>query len=131
MKINTTEINIKKSKWRFIWIVPITLLIVTAIPKLIQMDFMVENMNKAGMGHMILGVGIVEILCVIAFLVPKTRNIGFLLVVAYTGGIIAAEWAAKEPVIPGLVIMILLWVGYCFEKPEWFQLNKSTTQSNS
>lgn len=131
MEINGTEIYLKKSKWRFIWIAPIILLIVTAVPKLILMDFMVENMNEAGMGHMILGVGIVEILCVIAFLIPKTRNIGFLLVVAYTGGIIAAEWAAKEQVIPGLVIMILLWVGWYFERPEWFQLNKGTTKSIS
>ncbi|MEM6359661.1 MAG: hypothetical protein AAF731_06195 [Bacteroidota bacterium] len=114
----------KKSKWRFIWIIPIGLLIITAIPKLIQMDFMVENMTNAGMGHMILGVGIVEIICVIIFLIPKTRNIGFLLTVAYTGGIIAAEWAASEAVIPGLVIMILLWIGWYFEKPDWFKMNK-------
>ncbi|MEO0553248.1 MAG: hypothetical protein AAF149_08620 [Bacteroidota bacterium] len=100
------------------------LLIITAIPKLIQMDFMVENMTNAGMGHMILGVGIVEIICVIIFLIPKTRNIGFLLTVAYTGGIIAAEWAASEAVIPGLVIMILLWIGWYFEKPDWFKMNK-------
>ncbi|MEM6516173.1 MAG: DoxX family protein [Bacteroidota bacterium] len=131
METNTTVNMIKKSKWRFIWIVPIALLIITAVPKLIQMEFMVENMTNAGMGHMILGVGIIEIICVIAFLIPKTRNIGFLLAVAYTGGIIAAEWAAKEPVIPGLVIMILLWIGWYFENPEWFQLKKSSIESKS
>ena len=112
-----------KSKWRYLLVLPLAMLILTGIPKVLQLDFMVQNMTEAGMGHMVLGVGIVELLCVIAFLVPKTRNLGFLLIVAYTGGIIAAEWAAGELVVPGVLIQVLMWVGWYFEKPEVFQLN--------
>ena len=111
-----------QSKWRFIWVVPIALLIITAVPKIFSFEFMVNNMAEAGMGHMTFWVGLIEMGCVIIFLIPKTRNIGFLLVTAYTGGIIAAEWAAHKTVAPGLVIAILLWVGMYFENPGFFQL---------
>lgn len=110
-----------KSKLRFIWAVPMLLLIITAVPKILSMEFMVDNMNEAGMGHMTLWVGLIELTCVILFLIPKTRNIGFLLCVAYTGGIIAAEWAAGKTVIPGLLIQSLLWIGMYYENPKIFQ----------
>ncbi len=114
----------KKSKWRFIWILPIMILVITAIPKLIGMEFMIQNMTDAGMGHMTFGVGLIEILCVIVFLIPRTRNLGFLLLVAYSGGIIATEWAAQKPVIPGILVQVLLWIGMYFENPNHFALIK-------
>lgn len=123
MNKSLDAMNDKKSKWRFIWVIPILLLIITAVPKVIGMSFMVNNMEAAGMGHMTFLVGIIELLCVLVFLIPKTRNIGFLLVVAYTGGIIAAEWVAHKPVIPGIVVMVLLWIGMRFENPTFFKMN--------
>ncbi|MEM1137784.1 MAG: hypothetical protein AAGI07_18240 [Bacteroidota bacterium] len=119
-QIESTTVH-EKSKWRYIWIIPIALLVITAIPKIFSIEFMVNNMREAGMEHMTFGVGIIEIFCVIIFLFPKTRNIGFLLVVAYTGGIIAAEWIAQKPVIPGIVIQVLMWIGMYFENPRFFQ----------
>ena len=113
----------KKSKWRFIWVLPILILIVTAVPKIISMQFMVDNMAEAGMGHMTLPVGIIELLCVIVFLIPKFRNVGFLLLVAYSGGIIATQWASGMSVVPGLVVQVLLWVGMFFENRSLFQAN--------
>lgn len=118
------SMNNTRSKWRLIWMLPILILIITAVPKLIGMEFMVNNMREAGMGHMTFWVGIIEISCVLFFLIPQTRNIGFLLTVAYTGGIICAQWVAGMSVVPGIVIQILLWVGMRFEKPEFFEIGK-------
>ncbi|WGK66237.1 hypothetical protein [Croceiramulus getboli] len=119
--------NNKKSKWRFIWVLPILILIVTAVPKIIGMEFMMNNMTDAGMGHMTFLVGIIELSCVIIFLIPSLRRIGFLLLVAYCGGIIATQWASGMSVIPGIVVQTLLWVGMRFEKPEFFTVEKSRT----
>ena len=115
----------KKSRWRFIWSLPIAMLVITAIPKIFSIEFMVNNMQEAGMGHMTFGVGLIELGCVLLFLIPKTRGIGFLLVTAYTGGIIAAEWIAGKPVIPGIAIQILMWIGMYFENPQFFRLANS------
>ena len=114
--------NASKSKWRFIWILPVAILIITALPKIFGIAFMVDNMEAAGMGHMTLLVGLIELSCVIVFLVPQTRKIGFLLTTAYIGGIIAAEWISPtQNPVPGIVLQILLWIGVYFEYPEMFR----------
>lgn len=126
MKKSLDAMNNHRSKWRFVWVLPILILIITAIPKVIGMEFMVNNMEAGGMGHMTFLVGIIELLCVLIFLIPQTRNIGFFLIVAYTGGIICAEWISGEPVIPGIVVQILMWIGMRFERPDFFEIGKQT-----
>ncbi len=123
MNKSLDAMNTARSKWRFIWAIPVLLLIITAVPKIISMEFMVNNMEAAGMGHMTLLVGIIELLCVLVFLVPKTRNIGFLLIVAYAGGIICAEWIAGKSVVPGIIIQVLMWIAMRFESPEFFTID--------
>jgi len=109
-----------KSKWRFIWVIPILILTAASIPKILQLPSMVDNMTNMGIGHMVLPVGILELACVIVFLIPSTRKIGFLLLVAYVGGIIAIEWSAGEFPVPGIVVQLLLWTGMYFEEPAFF-----------
>ncbi|MGD1843310.1 MAG: hypothetical protein ACFB0B_20825 [Thermonemataceae bacterium] len=112
----------KRSKWRYLWIIAIGLLILTGVLKVISEESMVNNMEEAGFGHMTFWLGILELSCVVVFLIPKTRNIGFLLCVAYGGGILAAEWIALKSIIPGLVVQVFLWAGMYFENPRFFAL---------
>lgn len=109
------------SKWRWIWILPVAVLTASAIPKILHLGVMVENLSAGGMAHMIVPLGILELSCVIVFLVPPTRKIGFLLLTAYVGGIIAAEWIGGQPPIAGIVIQSLLWTGMYFENPALFR----------
>lgn len=83
---------------------------------------MVENMAKAGMGHMTLLVGIIELACAIVFLIPKTRRIGFFLCVAYIGGIMTAQWIGQSFNL-GIIMQILLWAGMYFENRSLFVAN--------
>ena len=115
----------KKSYLRFIWVLPVLMLTASGTAKVIPLDFMVENMTAAGMGHMVLGVGIIELASIAIFLYPKTRNIGFLLITAYNGGIIAAEWAAGQQPIPGIMVQTLFWVGMYFENKSFFKIKTS------
>lgn len=88
------------------------------------MDFMVENMESSGMEVSLFLLGSLELLCVILFLIPKTRKIGFLFTTAFIGGIIAMEWMTPpySPVI-GIILQVLLWTGMYFEYPEFFRLS--------
>ena len=117
--------NRNKSNWRYLWVLPILMLIAASIPKIFSMEFMVENMEASGSEISLPLLGIIEILCAVIFLVPRTRNIGFLFVTAFLGGVISAEWMAP-PHIPltGIVLQILLWVGMYFENPDLFKLYK-------
>lgn len=112
----------KKSKWRFIWVLPMVLLTMTAIIELLQVERLVEEMTAKGMAHMLNALAILKLLCVAVFLYPKTRRIGFLLCTAYIGGIIASNWMTHEPPVPGIVLQTLLWIGVYFEFPEYFKL---------
>ena len=44
---------------------------------------------------------------------------------AYTGGIIAAEIIMNEPPAPGILIMILLWIGWYHHEPHRFLYDKN------
>ena len=118
------DINAKRSLLRFIWVIPILLLLATAIPKIIGLEFMVTNMEKIGLGHMTFSVGIIELICTIIFLVPKTRKIGFLLCVAYIGGVMSAQWTAMSFNL-GVVMQILLWIGMYFEDKKLFSFQNA------
>lgn len=114
--------NSTKSKWRYIWALPIAMLIISSIPKIFSMEFMEQNMEAAGLNITLPLLGIIELICVIIFLIPRTRNVGFLLTASYIGGIIAVEWISPtaDP-YTGIVLQTLLWVGMYFENPTLFQ----------
>lgn len=117
--------NSIKSKLKYIWILPIAALILSSIPKIFTMEFMVNGMEATGMENVettLVLLGLVELLCPVVFLIPKTRKVGFLLSTAFIGGIIATEWMepASTPVT-GIVLQILLWVGMYFENPALFK----------
>lgn len=124
MEKKSAEKYSPKSKWRFIWILPVAALSISACLKVFKVEFMYENMANAGMGHMTSYLGYVSLACVVVFLIPKTRLLGFLLLTAYIGGIIVAHWIAKDGNVIGIILQSLLWVGAYFEFKELVQVNK-------
>lgn len=115
--------NRNKSNWRYLWVLPILMLIVSSIPKILSMEFMVENMEASGAEISLPLLGAIELLCAIIFIIPRTRNIGFLLVTAFLGGVISAEWMAPPHMpITGVILQILLWAGMYFENPDFFKM---------
>ena len=64
-------------------------------------------------------IGILEILCVALYWIPRTINIGFFLLCSYAGGIITAELIAVQGQalpIPGVPLAIMLYVGTMLRK---------------
>ena len=119
MKNKTKE---KKSWVRFLWAIPILMLIAAAIPKFIGVETMIAEAERMGIAHTLLPSGFMEIACALAFLIPSTRRIGFFLCVAYIGGIIATRWIVQEFNM-GIPMQILLWVGMYFEDKALFNTN--------
>ncbi len=85
---------------------------------------MLENMANAGMGHMTSYLGYVSLACVATFLFPKTRLLGFLLLTAYIGGIIASHLIAQDGNFIGVILQTLLWIGAYFEFKEMVKVNR-------
>jgi hypothetical protein len=74
-------------------------------------------LEKLGMADQAVAIGVVEIVCVLVYWVPRTVNLGFFLFCAYSGGIVVAELILGDFPLPGLAIGAMLVVGTLLRKP--------------
>jgi hypothetical protein len=63
---------------------------------------------------LLLPIGIVELLCVIVYAVPRTSILGAVLLTGYLGGAIATHVRVGDMFIPPLVLGVLVWGGLYF-----------------
>lgn len=71
-------------------------------------------------------IGIIEIVSLILFLIPRTAIIGTLLLVAYLGGAIVTHLQHQESIVMAVVFQILLWITAFVRFPELKQRLLST-----
>lgn len=98
-------------------------IVASGMGKIMQAKPLVESLSKINMQENIVTIGILEITCVIIYLIPKTSNIGFFLLCSYIGGIIVSEWAMGFAPTVGITLAIILYVGTMLRKPELSGLN--------
>ena len=71
----------------------------------------------AGMEHlglpesMVVPLAILEISCVVIYLIPPTSVLGAILLAGYVGGAICTHWRAGDPFYVQVVLGILVWLG--------------------
>ncbi len=63
-------------------------------------------------------VGIVELICVLLFIFPRTGILGTLLLAAYLGGAIATHLEHEQSVIAPCVIQAFVWLVAVYRFPE-------------
>lgn len=63
-------------------------------------------------------IGIIEIISLILFIIPRTGILGTMLLVAYLGGAIVAHLQHQEPIAVAVIIQILLWITAYVRFPE-------------
>ncbi|MFK7885081.1 MAG: DoxX family protein [Phycisphaerales bacterium] len=62
-------------------------------------------------------IGIIEIVCVVVFLIPQTRVLGATLIAAYLGGAVSAHLRVGDPIAqiaPAIVIGAAAWLALVF-----------------
>lgn len=89
---------------------PSLMVVMSGVMKLIHSPQMVENLTKGGLGNYITLFGLIELVSVILLWVPKTHNIGFLLLCCYLGGALSIELTVNHPPMAAL-LLTLLWIG--------------------
>ena len=62
-------------------------------------------------------IGIVEILCVLIYLIPQTALLGAILVTGFMGGAIATHVRVGDPFIVQAIIPVLFWLGLWLREP--------------
>lgn len=91
-------------------ILPALMLLFSAVMKLIGAEPVVVGLTMAGLGKYIVLFGLIELVSVILFLIPKTHKIGFSLLCCYLGGALSIELAGAQFPMAAL-LLVVLWIG--------------------
>lgn len=103
---------------------PVLLLLLSSIMKLMKMPTVVEGSAKAGLSErLILPVGIIELICVIVYLIPRTAVLGAILMTGLLGGATVTTLRIGDPTYPMPVILgMLAWGGLYMRDPRLREL---------
>ena len=110
--IATTLLASKKALWisYIMAAVPVLLLLMSGIMKLVKPVNVVEGFVHLGYPESLaLGIGIVELLCVILYLIPQTAILGAILLTGYLGGATASHVRIGEPFYMAVLLGVVLW----------------------
>jgi hypothetical protein len=87
------------------------MLLFSGVMKLVNPPAVVTEFNRLGYGDGSgLGIGIIEILCAVIYLVPRTSVLGAILLSGYLGGAVATHVRIGDPFISPVVFGVVLWV---------------------
>jgi len=76
-----------------------------------------QVLGRLGLEEHSIIIGLIEVLVVVIYWIPKTVNIGFFLFCSYLGGIIVAEILLGDIPIPGLTLGAMVYIGTFLRKP--------------
>ena len=91
-------------------VIPSLMLIMSGVMKLSGSPQIVEGLGKAGLGSYIMLFGLIELVAVALFWIPKTRKLGFLLICCYLGGALSIELMGHQAPVAAL-LLVLAWAG--------------------
>jgi hypothetical protein len=105
----------------YFYIIPSLIMLMSGIAK-IAITLSGKDFPAAvpGLVEKVIPVAIIELLCAVVFLIPRTANIGFFLVCSYWGGAIAVDLLANSGFEKPTIILILFWIGMYLRKKEIF-----------
>lgn len=63
-------------------------------------------------------IGILELICIVVFIVPRTGVLGILLVAAYLGGAIVTHLEHSQPFIMPVIVQAIAWSAALIRFPE-------------
>jgi DoxX-like family len=90
----------------------------SAAMKLVAHPEVIKGMAHLGLPEsLIVPLGIIELLCVVVYLVPQTSFLGAILLTGFVGGTIITHLRVGEPVYLNVIIGFLIWVGLYLRRP--------------
>lgn len=91
----------------------------SAVMKLTQNETAIAQASSFGIdATTYLIIGMVEIISLILFIIPRTGILGTMLLVAYLGGAIVTHLQHQQPIAMAVIIQIVLWITAFVRFPE-------------
>jgi DoxX-like protein len=92
---------------------PALLVLMSSVMKLMKMAAVVEGFVRAGLSErLIIPVGIIELICVVVYVIPQTAVLGAILMTGLLGGATITNLRIADPTYPMPVVLgMLAWGG--------------------
>jgi len=95
----------------------------SGIAKMAGAAVMVDGLTRAGIpSSAILPIAVLELTCLVLYLVPRTKLLGLLLLTGYFGGAVVTHIIGRENFFPPLLIGFVGWVGAYLQTPALWRL---------
>ena len=101
---------------RIVLALPILFLTVDAVVKLLRIGPVVDSFNELGYPqNLALAIGLIEAVCLLVLLIPRTSILGAVLLTGYLGGAVATHLRIGNPLASHILcpayIGMLIWAG--------------------
>ena len=97
---------------RVISVLPCLLLILSAVMKLTAGPEVMKGFAHLGIPtSMMVPLAILELSCVVIYLIPATSVIGAILLTGFVGGAICTHWRVGDPFYIQIALGIVIWLG--------------------
>ncbi len=101
---------------RIVLALPVLFLAVDSVVKLLRIGPVMDSFNELGYPqNLALGIGLIEAVCLLVLLIPRTSMLGAVLLTGYLGGAVATHVRIGNPLASHILfpvyIGILIWAG--------------------
>lgn len=103
-----------KARWAgyALSVLPALLLLFSAWLKLTKAAPVVQGVVQFGYPEsVIIGIGVLELLCTVLYLIPRTASLGAILLTGYLGGATATHLRVSDPFLMPIIVGIVIWGG--------------------
>ena len=92
---------------------PVLMLLMSGVMKLLKPEPVLEGFSKLGWAeNLALGLGIVELVCTVIYVIPQTAVLGAILLTGYLGGATATHVRISDPAFfMPIVVGVIVWLG--------------------
>lgn len=95
-----------------IGIVAVAFVVMTGVMKLVNPDLFVEGFTRFGYDlSVVRPLGVIQLICTVLYLFPRTAVLGAVLLTGYMGGAIATHLRVGDPYFVQFGLGVLLWFG--------------------
>jgi hypothetical protein len=123
MDASLTAPRVAQKNWsvwagRILSALPVLLMIFSAILKLMHSPQVVEGFGALGVRPELINViAIIELACVVLYVIPPTAVLGAVLIAAYLGGAVLAHLIGRQPVWAPILTAVVAWLGLYLREP--------------
>jgi hypothetical protein len=110
----------KKMLWagRILSALSVLMLLFSAVVKLARPAGVLQEFTRLGyQQHEAVSIGIVELLCTVVYLIPRTAVLGAILLTGYLGGATATHVRIGDPFMPPILFGMVIWLGLFLRYP--------------